>query len=130
MKKDVPKIIKDVGFDFSWDNNKVWGLDIPVTEMAVQDLIWHFDIPFLCDKEGIYNLTPNEVLSNPNVYGSEYKRVVAADMNYPIDIMRNKNRWLILDGLHRLMKASMSGLDNVNVRIVPIERIPEIRVDT
>jgi len=129
MRKDIPKVIKDVGFDFSWDNKKVWALDIPVTEMEIGDLIWHFDIPFLCDKDGVYNLTPSEVLNNPDRYKLEYERVVGVDMKYPIDIMKNKNRWLILDGLHRLMKASMSGLKNVNVRIVPIERIPEIRID-
>ena len=129
MKQDIPQVIKDVGFDFSWDNNKVWNLDISVTEMAMQDLIWHFDIPFLCDKDGVYNLTPSEVLNDTDRYESEHKRVLEANMNYPIDIMKNKGRWLILDGLHRLMKASMSGLNSVKVRIVPIERIPDIRVD-
>lgn len=129
MRKDIPKIIKDVGFDFSWDNKKVWALEIPVTQMPIQDLLWHFDIPFLRDKDGVYNLTPSEVLNSPDKYRSEYKRVVEADMKHPIDIMKNKNKWLILDGLHRLMKASMNGSKNVNVRIVSTEKIPEIMIE-
>ncbi len=41
-------------------------------------------------------------------------------------IMENKGRWLILDGLHRLVKAHMQGLKKVQVRVIPRERIPEI----
>ena len=32
-----PQVIKDVGFDFSWDNAKVWQLDVPVIE---KDSAW------------------------------------------------------------------------------------------
>ena len=46
MKKDIPEIIKKVGFDFDWDSKKVWALDVPVEEMDIKDLEWHFDIPF------------------------------------------------------------------------------------
>ena len=30
MKKEMPKIIKDVGFDFYWSEGKVWKLDAPI----------------------------------------------------------------------------------------------------
>jgi len=39
MSKEIPQIIKDVGFDFSWDSKKVWALNFPVEEMNIQDLI-------------------------------------------------------------------------------------------
>jgi len=126
MSQEIPQIIKEVGFDFSWDESKVWKLDIPVTKMDINELIWHFDIPFLWINGGVYNLTPNEVIKNLTQYPAEYDRTIKADMQYPIDIMENKGRWLILDGLHRLMQASIKGLKEINVRIVPRERIPEI----
>lgn len=126
---NLPQIIQDVGFDFSWDEPKVWKLDIPVRKMNINKLIWHFDIPFLHFYGGVYNLSPNEVLNNPTKYQPEYDRTMKADMKYPIDIMKNKGRWLILDGLHRLMQASTKGLKEVNVRIVPREKIPEIISD-
>ncbi len=50
-----------------------------------------------------------------------------ADLTYPIDIMENKGRWLILDGLHRLMKAYSLGMKKVVVRKVPRELIPQIK---
>lgn len=126
MQENWPQIIKDVGFDFSWDEKKVWALDEPVVEIDINELLWHFDIPFLWEN-GIYNLTPKEVIDKPDKHAEEYKRTLTADLNYPIDIMENKGRWLILDGLHRLMKASIQGQKKVNVRKIPRSRIPDIQ---
>ena len=126
MKGELPDIIKEVGFDFDWENGKVWQLNIPVTEIDIDELTWHFDIPFHWHKGGVYNLKSREIIENPKKYQEEYERTVKADMKYPIDIMENKGRWLILDGLHRLMKAYIQGMRKVNVRIIPMEKIPEI----
>ena len=52
-----------------------------------------------------------------------------ADLKYPIDIMENKGRWLILDGLNRLMKAYLLKMKTVKVRIIPRDKIPEILKD-
>ena len=43
--------------------------------------------------------------------------------------MENKGRWLILDGLHRLVKAYELGQKKVMVRIIPREKVPEILSD-
>lgn len=129
MKEELPDIIKQVGFDFDWEEEKVWRLDIPVTEMDIRELAWHFDIPFHWHQGSAYNLTSREIMENPSEYAEEYQRTMNADLKYPIDIMENKGRWLVLDGLHRLMKASVQGMERVNVRIIPREKIPEILTD-
>lgn len=126
MVQDLPKIIKEVGFDFRWDNEKVWALDVPVTQVDIKELDWHFDIPFHWHNGEIYNLTSREIIENPDSYKDEYERTLKSDLSYPIDIMENKGRWLILDGLHRLMKAYIQGLQIVNVRIIPRDNIPNI----
>lgn len=115
MKDEIPQIIKDVGFDFDWSEEKVWALNVPVEDMEICELTWHFDIPFLWES-GIYNLKPQEVISNPQEHQVEYDRAMKADLVHPIDIMQNKGRWLILDGLHRLMKSSILGMKVVKVR--------------
>ena len=125
-KDQIPEIIKEVGFDFDWENEKVWSLNIPVTEMDIGELTWHFDIPFHWHKGGVYNLKSREIIENPKEYQEEYDRTVKADMQYPIDIMENKGKWLILDGLHRLMKAYIKGMKKVRVRIIPRNKIAEI----
>jgi hypothetical protein len=126
MSKEIPQIIKDVGFDFSWSEEKVWALDIPVESVNIEELLWHFDIPFLWENDGVYNLTPRDVLENPDEHKREYERTQSAELSYPIDIMENKGRWLILDGLHRLMKASSLNMDKVQVRKISREYIPKI----
>jgi len=125
-KDQIPKIIKEVGFDFDWENEKVWSLNIPVTEMDIEELTWHFDTPFHWHRGGVYNLKSREIIENPKEYRGEYARTMNADMKYPIDIMENKGKWLILDGLHRLMKAYIQGKKRVNVRIIPRDKIAEI----
>ena len=129
MRADWPQIIKDVGFDFSWDEKKVWALDVPVSQIDIGELLWHFNIPFLSEGDGIYNLTPREVLVQPGLHNKEYKRMLVVDLRYAIDIMENKGRWTILDGLHRLMKMvfyGIYGVGQVDVRRIPREKIPEI----
>lgn len=122
-----PNIIQEVGFDFHWDVKKVWALDIPATEMDISELVWHFDIPFweLADTDD-YNLTPNAVINKEAGTHMHREKIDKADTNYPIDIMENKGRWLILDGLHRLVKLYEQGVKTIKVRIIPREKIPDI----
>ena len=124
--KQLPQIIEDVGFDFQWDNNKVWGLNVPVEDISISDLEWHFEIPFWDKQNGYYDLTPNEVLADPEKYKEEFERTLRADLSHPIDIMFWKNRWLILDGLHRLVKQKQQGLKEVRVRKISQDSIPKI----
>lgn len=125
MREDIPQIIRDVGFDFDWDEKKVWALEVPAEEMDINELTWHFDIPFLWEN-GIYNLKPREVLDDHEKHLKEYERAMRANLDHPIDIMQNKGRWLILDGLHRLMKAYLLGMNTVKVRKIPRSKIPDI----
>lgn len=130
MKKELPQIIVDVGFDFRWDEKKVWALDVPVEEMPIGELTWHFDVPFIWSKpDGFYDINPREVIDHPELHVEEYERTMRADIRHPIDIMFWKKRWLILDGLHRLMKQVIEGKDEVLVRKIPLEAIPLIRID-
>ena len=65
-------------------------------------------------------------MDQPDNYPGEYRRTLQADTNWPIDIMRWRGRWVILDGLHRLMKQSLAGADTVRVRKIPTKAIPLI----
>ncbi|MCA9313328.1 hypothetical protein KDA08_03325 [Candidatus Saccharibacteria bacterium] len=128
MSRELPDIIKEVGFDFSWDERKVWELDVPVEEMPIDELTWHFDIPFIWSKpDGYYDVNPSEVIEHPDQHPEEYERTMRADTTHPIDIMFWKKRWLILDGLHRLMKQAIEGAEIVQVRKIPESAIPLIR---
>lgn len=127
-REERHRYIAEVGFDFSWDEKKVWVLDEPVTNMSVADLAWHFDTPFWNEGDDIYNLTPREVYENPGSHPVEWERIQRADTSHPLDVMENKGRWLLLDGLHRLTKLFLEGATEVKVRVIPRSRISEIEI--
>ena len=127
MKK-LPKIIEEVGFNFSWDERKVWQLDIPVERVPIEELTWHFDVPFLWSKpDGFYDIYPRDVIALPEQYLGEYERTMVSDTDYPIDVMLWRGRLVILDGLHRLMKFAILQEDTVKIRRVPETAIPLIK---
>lgn len=127
MKK-VPAIIRQKGLDFSWDAESVWPLDVPTEMITAGELTWHLDIPFWWSKpDGFYDLSHRRVLDDPKKYDYEYERIRQADTSHPIDIMWQDDRWVILDGLHRLVKlVSIEGKSKVAVRKIPRSMIPLI----
>ena len=127
-KNLVPESVLEYGFDFDWDEKDVWNLDYPVQEICIDVLEWHFDVPFWNWKDKWYVLKPRDVMNNPEKYKSEYDRIMNSDISYPIDIMANKERLVILDGLHRLVKYKILGYDKIKVRIIPRSEIPNINI--
>jgi hypothetical protein len=121
----------DVGFDFDWSDEKVWNLPgVATTSVPVSVLDWHLDTPFW-DYEGEnYCLSPRQVLDDPGQYGEHASRIKNAQLNYPIDVMKDsRGKLTILDGLHRFVKAMSDGQSQVTVREIPRSRIPEICED-
>jgi len=128
MVGDFPKIIKENCFNFRPDNKKIWKVIAPVEKMKISELTWQFDIPFWHSSSKLYIITPNQVLKNPKKYKKQYERIMKADLKYPIEVMKNqKGLWEILDGLHRLVKAHLSGQKEVNIRKIPSSEIPNIK---
>jgi hypothetical protein len=119
MRKDfdkLPKELQENGFDFHWDNEKVWLLDIPVEEIHIQELDYLFDMPFWQDE----GKTPRQIIIELDKYPNKKERILNADVKYPIDIMQNnKGKYLTLDGLHRLAKLSLEGKEKIKVRKIP-----------
>ena len=127
--KPLPTHIQQYAFDFRWNNELVWNLAVEPESMSKDELVWHFDIPWLHTKGERFNLTPKDIMQYPTLYQEQYKRTMDSDLSFPIDIMHNKGRWLILDGLHRLMKAVHDGEDSVTVRKIPHALIPKIKIN-
>jgi len=127
MKEEFvcPDEIKQVGFDFFFDfeadPKKIWKLEVPISPISIKDLEWHLEIPFWNSDTGIFDLSPNKLLANPELSSNHYKRVLSADMTFPIDFTNYKGRSKIIDGLHRLAKAKLGGLSVVEARFIPLE---------
>ena len=52
--------------------------------------------------------------------------IEAADPAFPIDVIRHRDRWMILDGIHRLARATVSGASEIDGRIVPASAVREL----
>lgn len=129
MKKDPKKFDwNTVGLDFgNWEEEKLWAVDLPVTTLGITDLEWHLDCPFWEHDNGErYTVTPRDVLEKEEGTNKEQKAVEQADTTYPINAYFNKDKYLILDGLHRLVKLHQAGAKKFAVRIIPEDKLPLI----
>ncbi len=128
--KDVETIHwEQYGFNFgSWDEKKVWAIELPVTKMPVSDFDWHLDVPYWDSIDGKkFSVTPRDVLTRKSGTEKEQERVKNINTNYPIDVLFHEGKWFILDGVHRLIRILQEGQGSISVRVFPNERFHEIR---
>lgn len=53
-------------------------------------------------------------------------RVEAADLNYPIILVKSKGKFIsILDGQHRVVKSLQKGIDNIGAKVLDLDRAPQ-----
>lgn len=136
MENDHRPTVKDprefdwetVGLDFgNWEEEKIWALELPITQINITELLWLFDVPFWeSDKEERYTITPWDVVNENKNASREIEAMEKADTSYPIDVLENHGKYLVLDGLHRLVKLYKNGETEIDARIVPRSRLPEI----
>ncbi len=113
----------ELGFyvPFNWDNKKIWALDLPSETAFVNDWVWHLNLPFwsTIPKQPLFNLKPSEVLEYPEKYVYHSERIRSADTSYPIETFFINDRWVILDGIHRLARLVQEGVLELRIRRVP-----------
>jgi len=127
MDNKIPKALREVGYEMYCDAEKLGSLDSPGGEFEIKDLIWNFDLP-LWGKDGeSWNLTPWDVINKAPGSTNQRKRVENVDMSYPILITKENERWLIIDGVHRLAKAHLDNQQTIRAKIISkdlIEKYP------
>ena len=115
----LPSIIEQYWYAFDWNVEALWAMDLKTEPFPISRLEWHLDIPAWPFEGKRYVLTPRDVLRSPYRYADEYGRMQRASLVFPIEITWFRSRWLILDGVHRLLKAHEQGLEQIMVRKVP-----------
>jgi hypothetical protein len=58
------------------------------------------------------------VLAAPATYPEHSRRIRDADLSFPLHVVRRRQRWLVMDGIHRLARADFDGVPTVAVHIV------------
>jgi len=124
----IPDVVLEVWADVYWVPERLFALTSPVTDVPVADLAWTLDIPFGRDGDRLFALTMREVLVNPDDHPERYARIETADLSYPIALYRYRGRAVVLDGYHRLAKATMLGIPTLPARMVEEADLPYILV--
>jgi hypothetical protein len=130
LQELVPEELRGVLCEFVWDSDKLQRLQLPVEAATVDSLRWHLDLRYWRYDGQPFQVTPAQVKADPACYEEHYRRAMAADLGYPLDLLFRNDRWVILDGVHRLLKADVLGLSNVRVRRLPTAMLPLILHET
>lgn len=112
---EIPPALRGWVLPIAWDRDRLWALDLPRCRLDLGQLRWHLDLPWW-RRDGVwFQLTPRDFLREPRAHPEHEERVANADLGYPPQVIRRKGRWLILDGIHRLVRAEMLGLRDMEV---------------
>ena len=112
--------------DGSWDLSKLWALDLPVSSLEVSTLSWQLDLPWWRVGDRWFAVAPSQVWADPGRFADQWERTMRADLGRPIHLRESERGPLILDGVHRLLKAAVEGRTRISAVTVPRHRLPEI----
>jgi hypothetical protein len=131
LNGQVPLELKNYIFDFWWDMTKLHRLRLPIQTIPVQtipvaDLRWHLNLPWWQYDGKFFCLTPHQVQQEPQKYHEQYERTMNADLQYPIVVRIREERFIIMDGIHRLLKTVMLGKTEITGKVFSEEDIPRI----
>ena len=122
----TPQVIRQTLPMVPWNIAKLWALELPVRQVAVQDLTWLFDLP-LWQLNGVwFQVSPRRVRDDPAGFPDHLRRVMAYDLGRPIHLVEHNGRLVVLDGFHRLLKAALEGRAEIDAMVLSQEDLESI----
>lgn len=119
----VPDELKDVYVDFYWSQDKLWNLKIEPMQLEINQLEWILEYP-------VWYMEPHPVpvklMKDSTLDPNHWNRIITADLSFPIHVLKWKGRLLILDGVHRLIKAKTHGALTIMGKVLTDDHISEI----
>jgi hypothetical protein len=73
--------------------------DVPVIELDLGEVVWMLDLPCWEDENG--RVRPLDVVAGPHL-----ELVEQADLSEPIEVVWQDDRYVVVDGLHRVLRAA------------------------
>lgn len=115
----------ELGLTFWWDVRKLWAADLPIVEVPLAQLERILAYPFWKDGSKEVTVSGHDVAAAPEHYPAEYERTMATELAYPVNVILPSGRWTVMDGLHRLLKASLLGLETIAAKQARPRDIPK-----
>jgi hypothetical protein len=112
----VPPSLAAVLPNVMWSRDRLHRLVLPVVTLPVSELRWQLELPWWrVDRP--FTVTPNQVRHEPRTYARHWQRTVDAELRFPIHLLQ-RDRLIVLDGVHRLLKADVQELQHVSAHVV------------
>jgi hypothetical protein len=112
-----------------WRLDRLHALRLPVEQVSVAELEWLLDVPLWRDESGLeFAVRPLEVRASPDRHPTQWRRTLACDLSRPIHVVEHRGRWTVLDGLHRLLKATVLGRETIPAARLSPEQLSAISV--
>lgn len=124
-----PAVLDGVILDFHWDPQRLHSLCLPERDVPTSTLEWHLTLPFWAADGKPFQVSPADVAAAPGEHPEQWNRTMAADLRYPLDAyVGSGSRLIILDGVHRLLKAVQEGRQTLRMRVLTAESFDAIVV--
>jgi hypothetical protein len=120
----VPPSLRAVMPSESWNRTRLQELVLPTDEVPVAELRWQLDLPWWRGDASYFSVSPNQVRQEPERFRRQWRRTLAADLTFPVHLLEGR-RLIVLDGLHRLLKADVSGLHLISAHVLSRELFAE-----
>lgn len=126
----LPDVLDGVILDYLWDHAKLQALTgLREVAVPVRDLAWHLELPFWAEGGKPFMVCPTEVASDRDRHSAQWERTMAADLRFPLHARIDPaEKMVIMDGIHRLLKASIFGWQTVTVRILTDDDLNKIAI--
>ena len=123
----IPQELSGILLDCSWNQGLLWAIDRVPQQLRVEGLRWHFDLPWWrAGDEGWFQVHPRDVMADPDQFPHHHRRIIDADLSFPISVIWRRDRWQILDGIHRAAKAELLGLDEIAAIVIDAKDLAAI----
>lgn len=118
---ELPDHLRGVFFDRLWETSKVWRLPTAPQSLPLEELRWHLDLRVRTTVRGEtrWDLSPSMVLRRPDLHARNWREILSNDMTFPLEMFRQGDRWVLLDGYHRLADHHVEQRAMVLVRLHP-----------
>jgi hypothetical protein len=124
LHDSIPAALRPWLLAAEWDQERLWAIDRPVTALPIGALRWCYALPWWRadgDDRAWFRVAPRDVIERPDAYPEHVRRIATADGSRPLHVLHRHSRWMVVDGLHRLVQADLRG--EHKVRVVPLGRV-------
>lgn len=124
----APDDVRPYLLDFEFDEELLFRLNVLQERVHVSEIAWWLDQPVWTHDDVPFSLRPRQVMHAPRLYPEHARRIATADLDDPVYVTALSGRTVVLDGSHRLAKATAYGLPTILVKRVPASLYDRIRV--